>query len=107
MITTNIYRIQAYNLDIFCIGFIDFMLKGKSLTDFTSLFSPNNFIENDDIILNYFQNEEAPNIIYPNLHDQQQFRLNKINEVKYYFIAEIKEREIVNILHPLTIFIKI
>ena len=34
---------------------------------------------------------EAPNT-YPNLHDQQ-FRLNKINEVKDYFIAEIKERE--------------
>ena len=34
---------------------------------------------------------EVPNI-YPNLNDQQ-FRLNKINEVKNYFIAEIKERE--------------
>ena len=30
---------------------------------------------------------EVPNI-YPNLNDQQ-FRLNKINEVKNYFIAEI------------------
>ena len=27
--------------------------------------------------------------IYPNLNDQQHFRLNKINEVKDYFIAEI------------------
>ena len=26
-----------------CTGFIDFMLKGKSLTDFTNLFSPNDF----------------------------------------------------------------
>ena len=31
--------------------------------------------------------------MYPNLNDQQQFRLNKINEVKVYFIAEIRERE--------------
>ena len=31
--------------------------------------------------------------IYPNLDDQQQFRLNKINEIKDYFVAEIKERE--------------
>ena len=38
----------------FCIGFIDFMLTGKTLIDFTNLFSPNNFKENDDIILNYF-----------------------------------------------------
>ena len=34
---------------------------------------------------------EAPNI-YQNLNDQQQFRLNKINEIKDYFVAEIKER---------------
>ena len=56
-ITTNIFRIQAYASIIcgyFCIGFIDFMLKGKTLTEYTNLFSPNNFKENDDIILNYF-----------------------------------------------------
>ena len=29
----------------FCIGFITLMLKGKSLTDFTNLFSPNNFFK--------------------------------------------------------------
>ena len=32
--------------------------------------------------------------IYPNLNDQQQCRLNKINEIKDYFVAEIKEREL-------------
>ena len=30
------------------------MLKGKNLTGFTNLFSPNNFKKNDNIILNYF-----------------------------------------------------
>ena len=38
--------------------------------------------------------------IYPNLgvslSDQQQFRLNKINEIKDYFVAEIKERELIS-----------
>ena len=38
----------------FCIGFIEFMLAGKTLTDFRNLFSPSNFKEKDDIILNYF-----------------------------------------------------
>ena len=38
----------------FCIGFIDFKLKGNNLTDFTNLSSTNNFKNNDDIILNYF-----------------------------------------------------
>ena len=56
-IKTSIFRIQAYDsimCGYFCIGFIDFVLKGKTLTEFTNLFSPNNFKKNDDIILNYF-----------------------------------------------------
>ena len=56
-LVTNIFRIQAYDLIIceyFCIGFIDFMLPGKTLTDFTDLFSPNKLKKNYDIILNYF-----------------------------------------------------
>ena len=55
---TNIFRIQAYNSIIcgyFCIGFINFMLLGKTLTDFASLFSPYNFHKNDNIILSYFK----------------------------------------------------
>ena len=39
----------------FCIGFIDFMLKSKSLLEFTNLFSPNEYKKNDKIILKYFQ----------------------------------------------------
>ena len=39
----------------FCIGFIDFMLKGKSLLDYANLFSPNGSEKNDKIILKHFQ----------------------------------------------------
>ena len=56
-IITNIYRIQAYDLvmrQYFCIGFIDFKIKGKSLLDYTNLFSPNEYEKNDKIILKYF-----------------------------------------------------
>ena len=63
----------------FCNGFIGFMLKDKSLTDFTNLFSPNGFKKNET----------------SNLHNQH-FRLNKINEIKDYFIADIEERELMN-----------
>ena len=35
----------------FCVGFIDFMLASKKLTDFTSSFSPNDFKKNDNITL--------------------------------------------------------
>ena len=38
----------------FCIGFINFILAGKTLTEFTNLFSPNKFKRNGDIILKYF-----------------------------------------------------
>ena len=40
----------------FCIAFIDFMLKGKSLSKYKNLFSPNDFKKNDDTVLNYFMN---------------------------------------------------
>ena len=54
---TNIYRMQAYDsimCGYFCTGFINFMFNGNSLTDYTSLFSPNDLKKNDDIILKYF-----------------------------------------------------
>ena len=38
-----------------CIGFIDFMLAGKTLTDYIALFSPHDFDKNDQIILSYFK----------------------------------------------------
>ena len=41
----------------FCIGFIDFMLAGKKLTDYANLFSPYDFKKNDNIILIYFKYE--------------------------------------------------
>ena len=59
-INVNIFRVQTNNsimCGYFCIGFIDFMLAGKRLTDFTSLFSPYVFEKNDCIILSYFKDE--------------------------------------------------
>ena len=57
-ITTNIYRIEAYDsitCGYFCIGYTDFMLKCKSLLDYTNLFSLNDYEKNHEIILKYFQ----------------------------------------------------
>ena len=56
-IIKNIYRIQAYDsimCGYFCISFINFMFNGKSITDYTNLFSPNDLKKNDDIILKSF-----------------------------------------------------
>ena len=38
----------------------------------------------------------CPNLSATLLCDQQQFRLNKINEIKYYFVAEIKESKLMS-----------
>ena len=122
-ITTNIFRIQAYDsimCGYFCTGFIDFILAGKTLTEYTNLFSLNNFKKNNDIVLSYFVNNilkmdecnfikiyfhKTPNM-YPNLNaiplntnisNEQQFKLNKINETKdFFFFVEIRERELIS-----------
>ena len=39
---------------------------------------------------NIYTNLDVP------LSDQQQFRLSKMNEIKHYFVAEIKERELMS-----------
>ena len=44
-ITVNIFRVRTYDSirsGYFCIGFIDFMLTGKSFLEYANLFSPNN-----------------------------------------------------------------
>ena len=55
---TNFYRIQAYDsimCEYFCIGFINFMLKGKISLEYSNLFSPTEYDKNDKTILKYFQ----------------------------------------------------
>ena len=57
-IIKNIYRIQAHNsmmCGYFCIGFIDFILTGKSLPDYTNLFFSNDYEKNEKIISKHFK----------------------------------------------------
>ena len=70
----------------FCIEFINYMLKGKTLLDYTNLFSPNDFKKNDHIIKRIFKmnNLELTNV--------NKYRLDEINKIKEYFDNEIKER---------------
>ena len=59
-IKANIFSIQAYDsimCGYFCIEFINYMLKGKTLLDYTNLFSPNDFKKNDQVIKRIFKNE--------------------------------------------------
>ena len=59
-IKSNIFRIQAYDSIMwgyFCTEFFNYMLKGKTLLDYTNLFSPNDFKKNDRVIKRIFKNE--------------------------------------------------
>ena len=90
-IKSNIFRIQAYDsvmCGYFCIEFINYMLKGKTLLDYTNLFSPNDFKKNDLVIKRIFK---MNNII--ELTNVNKYRLDEINKIRDYFNNEIKERK--------------
>ena len=51
-ITHNIFRMQddeSIMCRFYCIAFIEYMLAGKTLLDYTNLFSPNDYKKNDKI----------------------------------------------------------
>ena len=59
-ITHNIFRIQnneSVMCGLYCIVFIEYMLAGKTLLDYTNLFSPNDYKNNDKIIYKYFKDK--------------------------------------------------
>ena len=41
----------------YCIAFIEYMIGGKTLLDYTNLFSPNDYKANDKIIYKYFKDK--------------------------------------------------
>ena len=71
------------------------MLAGKKLTDFTGLFSPYGFEENDGIILSSFKLNECNSVEIhkTNLTDQTKYRLNEITKTENYFNSEINQRK--------------
>ena len=83
----------------FCIEFINYMLKGKTLLDYTNLFSPNDFKKNDQIIKEYLRMNNT-SVLHLELRRVNKYRLDEINEIKEYFDNEIKERkDIIKKLH--------
>ena len=86
-IKASIFRIQAYDsimCGYFCIEFINYMLKVKTLLDYTNLFSPNNFKKNDQIIKRIFKKMN---------NTANKYRLDEINKIKDYFDNEIKKKK--------------
>ena len=64
----------------FSIGFIDFMLKDKSLLDYTNLFSPNDYEKNDKITINIFSITKKMNKLYSAIcSEYRKFEKSKIS----------------------------
>ena len=92
MINHDIIRIQDNNsimCRFYCITFIEYMLAGKYLQDYTTLFSPNDYKKNDKIINRYFKInmlEEASLV----------FRLRKIDQIRNYLSEELKHNDLMS-----------
>ena len=74
----------------FCIGFIDFMLAGKKLAYYTSLFSSHDFKKNHDINICHILKMNEIN--KTNLSEQTKFRLSEIIGIENYFHQDINQR---------------
>ena len=68
----------------YCIAFIEYMITGKALLDYTKLFSPNDYKKNEKIIYKYFKEKYGKSL---------EFRLRKIDETRNYLLDEIKHNE--------------
>ena len=59
-INHNIYKIQdneSIMCGFYCVAFIVYMLAGKTLLDYTNLFSPSDYKKSDKIIYKYFKDK--------------------------------------------------
>ena len=72
------------------------MLKGKTLLDYTNLFSPNDFKKNDRIIKRIFKMNNIIELrdtakLSSSERTVNKYRLDEINKIRDYFDNEIKE----------------
>ena len=71
----------------YCIAFIEYMLAGKTLLDYTNLFSPNDYKKNDKIIHKYFKEKYGRRL---------EFRIRKIDETINYLLDKIKLHDLMS-----------
>ena len=74
----------------FCIEFINYMLKGKTLLDYTNLFSLNDLKRTIKLSKEYLRMNNL-NVI--ELANVNKYRLDEINKISDYFSNEINERK--------------
>ena len=74
----------------YCTHFIEYALSGKTLLDYTNLFSPYDYKKNDKLI--YIS------ILKINMVEKSslEFRLRKIDETRNYLLDEIKHNDLMS-----------
>ena len=92
IIIHNIFQIQARGFIMcrfYCIAFIEYMLLGIMLLDYTNLFSPNDYQTNDKIIYKCFTT---------NMTEETglNFRQNEVGETRNFLLAEIKHNILIS-----------
>ena len=90
-IKSNIFRIQVYDsmmCGYFCIEFINYMLKGKTLLDYTNFFCLMTLKRTIKLLKEYLK---MNNII--ELTNVNKYRLDEINKIRNYFNNQIKGRK--------------
>ena len=45
------------SVDFFCVAFLEYMLAGKTLLDYTNLISSNDYKKNENIVYEYSENK--------------------------------------------------
>ena len=76
----------------YCNAFIEYMLAGKTLLDYTQLFSQNDYKKNDKIIHKYFKDK----------YGQSRIQTEKIDETRNYLLDEIKHDDLMREKHKKT-----
>ena len=91
-ITHNIFRIQddkSIMCGFGCIVFMEYMLAGKTLLDYTNLFSPNDYKKNDKIINKYFNDKY-------DRRNKSRVQIKKIDETSNYLLDEIQHNDLLS-----------
>ena len=84
---------ESINCGFYCIAFIEYIIKGKTLLDYTNLFSPNGYQNNGKIIYKYFKYK------YGKENVSLEFILKNLDETRNCLLDEIKHNDLLNEKH--------
>ena len=73
--------------EFYCIAFIEYLLAGKNLLDYTHFFSPNDYKQNDKILTKYFKDKYGRSL---------KFKFIKNYETRNYLLDEIKHNDLMS-----------